>query len=952
MLTQFAYVLNGTLPSQTSVLSKYAPTQLFPSYLQFSDKQIITFLTVSPLYLIIISVLSFILFAIYLTSRLLLLKQQLKTPHVLLSIKPTTRTLQTAHATEQLFTQMHALISQKTFIEQILHKKKTFALELVATRNEGIRFLLHTSLETADTMQKLFLSYLPGVEITVTKDYLPLSFNDCKEVVFTKGLSSLTPFTFLKSFPYPLQHQTLLTQHDPIAYLTGNMTKLYYDELISLQLVLNPVDKHSNKRIVRKAQTILNHHWHGRDISRHLHESGFEKYPLFFLHLTGDVCYYTLRLASFTLDFVLSIVLNTKSAAEYALKQKEKKLFIPTPAQQLLFTQVQEKLSQPLFETSMRLFIMTNDAKDATHRIQGLSASLSTFDNPGYQGIRAKRQLFLSMTPWFIRKYLGVLSLYQFANRVLSFSNTIVLSITELSSIYHLPYTNTTKTEDLVKNKSVALPTPLSRKRQETKLDITIGINTYGGVQTPIGLTKPERSRHLYIIGKTGMGKSTIIQNMAYQDILSGKGVCIIDPHGDMVEHLLGMIPPHRQKDVVYFNPADKTFPIGLNILRPGTNFADIEEEHDRITESVISIFMKITPEKHWGQRMEHILRNAVLTALQIQDNTTDTPYVCLYTIQKLLTNDTYRKNITGELKDPVLKEFWTKQFNQFKKQQQAELISPIANKIGEFITNKMSRFIILQETSTISISDIMNNEKILLVNLSKGKIGEERSNFFGTMITSLIQLAVYERAYIPESERKDFFVYIDEFQNFATTHFTSLFSEARKYHVFFTPTHQNIEQIKDESVSKIVTGNSGTIIALTCGPDDEKFLLPFFEPEVTKGQIVNLPPHHFFMKVITGEGEDAFSGETQLTDVEESGETKDVIISYSQEKYATPRAMVEKQLEKLFNIDNAIIEQKEKPKEKKQNKKQKTDRVIKDKKNQPKNKQIRVQKRTRKKAV
>jgi hypothetical protein len=467
------------------------------------------------------------------------------------------------------------------------------------------------------------------------------------------------------------------------------------------------------------------------------------------------------------------------------------------------------------------------------------------------------------------------------------------------------------KAEGLVKSKSPQLPAPSSMGRESASLDVVVGINTYGGEEIPIGFEANQRNMHMYVTGKTGMGKSTMIENMVLQDIENGKGVCVIDAHGDMINHILTLIPKHRKNDVVYVNPVDKDFPPGLNILKPNVPYKDIEEEHGDITRNVIELFMRITPEKHWGQRMEHVLRNSVLTALQITPDTIDTPYISLYAVQRLLTDDDYRKEVAKKIQDPVLKQFWDKEFKLIKRTQ-GEFIAPLTNKIGEFITDTLSRYIILQKESTINISEIMDTGKILLVNLSKGRLGKERSAFFGIIFTSLIQLAINERAQTTEIERRDFFVYIDEFQNFASSHFTELFSEARKYHVFFIASHQNIAQIDDPNITKVIQGNAGAMVAFCGSPDDEKSILPFFTPEVTKGQIVNLAPYHFIMKVAGEDVEDAFTAVTVPITQIGSKQVSDEIIRYSRKHYATSRDEVEKQLKSLFKITPLPLKKRE----------------------------------------
>lgn len=291
---------------------------------------------------------------------------------------------------------------------------------------------------------------------------------------------------------------------------------------------------------------------------------------------------------------------------------------------------------------------------------------------------------------------------------------------------------------------------------------------------------------------------------------------------------------------------------------------------------------------------MEHILRNATLTALQ-------TPKPSLYTLQRLLTDKKYQKEVAKTLKDPVLKQFWEKEFKMLGSMQMSSATAPLTHRLGHFITSKMSRHILLQEKSTVRIADIMNEGKILLVNLSKGDIGEDQSAFFGTILASFIWMAAYQRTKIPERQRKDFFVYVDEFQNFATPQFADITSEGRKFHVSLIVSHQNIAQIEDKDLVKIVAGNAHTMICLKANPEDETFILPYMKPEVEKGDIVNLAPYHFYMKVTGDESEDAFSGQTVPLDVEESNKVAKAVIAHSRKLYGMPRAAVERYLDKLF---------------------------------------------------
>ena len=559
------------------------------------------------------------------------------------------------------------------------------------------------------------------------------------------------------------------------------------------------------------------------------------------------------------------------------------------PYEQEVVQAVKGKLDQHLFEVSIRILVASPDKANISSRLEALLGSFQPFTT-NYQSIEARRDFpFFSASKEYLPK---------FRKRELSahhLSQQTILSSSELSDLYHFPNTDLTKTEGFVKSRSKELPAPLSIKHSDAEFDVTVGVNKHGGTEQPIGLTLAQRQKHAYVIGKTGTGKTTLLTSSIYQDMLNGKGLAVLDPHGDMFRELLAIVPEHRKKDVIIFDPSDRQHPIGLNILDPGVHFDNTEDAHEWITSMVLSVFAKLSDESFWGPRMEHILRSATLTAL-----TTDKP--SLYTLQRLLTDKKYYKSVAKTLDDPVLQQFWSKEVAAYGDMQFSNMVAPLTHRLGHFITTKMSRHILLQQESTISISDIMNEGKILLVNLSKGDIGEDQSFFFGTLLTSLIWMAAYQRTKIPEKKRRDFFVYVDEFQNFATPQFTDITSEGRKFHVSLIASHQNIAQIKDASVLKTVAANVGSIICLKASPDDEAFILPFMQPEVEKGDIVNLSPHKFYMKTTADESEDAFSGNVVPLDVEPSAEVQKAVIAYSRKRYASPRAAVESYLKELLS--------------------------------------------------
>lgn len=828
--------------------------------------------------------------------------RQRKIEHTFLELTFPSDTSKSAYATEQLYKLMHTVARRNT---GFLMAKKTYSLEIISTRNEGIRYVIGVPKPDTDIIHRTLLSYLPGLSAKEIPDYLQnislVTKNNkdtSSDTTNNTGALGILEFTLSDDYALPLQNQKVLGKHDSIAFITGNMTKLQKGEMIAFQIVTTPTVSNKVKTHMKQVKNTI---YQGKQLSPVLFKKGILPFPLpsILIFILSPVLWLFIAVIKLIIHLpYLVFDPNGPQAKTYFTTDPKIQLqMILNPYEQELASMVKDKLADHLFETTIRFCILVNNDEEFDARQTGLTSSFSQFTSD-YQSLIQKG---ITPIPFFSGLAINK-RLKDFQERNLSGKNAI-LSSSELTDLYHFPNMDITKIEGLVKSKSSHLPAPNSLKQDESEIDVLVGNNTYGGEVTPVGLRKIDRKQHTYIVGKTGMGKSTIIEGMALQDIQNGKGVTVIDPHGDMVEHLLTLIPKSRQKDVIYLNPFDKAFPVGLNILSPGTDYEDVEEEHRRIAATVMSIFMKITPEKHWGQRMEHVLRNAVLTALQIPKEAGDTPYPSLYTIQRLLIDKQYRKTVTGLIPDPILKQFWSKEFSLFTTNKLGDLISPLTNKIGEFITDPLSRFILLQENSTINLSDIMNNEKILLVNLSKGNLGEERSAFFGTIIIALIQLATYSRSQIREKERKDFFVYIDEFQNFATPHFTELFSESRKYHVYFTPSHQNIAQINDPRTAMIIKGNSGNYIVLKGSSDDEKVMLPILSPEVTEGQIVNLPPHQFIMKVTNEESDDAFSGVTIPIELAGSEKVKEAIIEHSRNAYATPRETVALALKKILKI-------------------------------------------------
>jgi len=781
-----------------------------------------------------------------------------------------------AFSTEQLHILLGSMVKYIGFRDRTAARKKPYSLELVSTRDDGIRYVFKIPRREVATVQHNLIAFLPGLKVRQIEDYLSLAEGATVRVVELK---------LGADFVLPLQDHKALEEHDLMAYLTGHMTKLTSGELIAFQIVATPIFNATHHRVFRRINKMAGRISLGKEVSSKLEK---QRTPLGYLWW---MVWYPLvwfigamgRCIAFICGFIAAILLSIDESSGNKEKRRS-----DNPYDIEIGQIIKSKLNQQLFEVTIRILVASPNASAIGNRINALTSSFQPFAR-GNQFIQVRQDAPLLSAR---DKHLA-----RFRERVLSphhLSQQTILSSSELSDLYHFPNTDLTKTEGLVKSRSRELAAPLSIKHSEANLDVVVGVNEHGGDYQEIGMTLEQRQKHTYVIGKTGTGKTTMLKTSIYQDMLSGKGLAVFDPHGDMFQELLAIVPKHRQNDVVVFDPSDDEWPIGLNILDPGIEFKNEDVKHAKITSTVLSVFRKLADDSQWGPRMEHILKNTTMTALLL-------PHPSLYTLQRLLTDKKYQREVAKNLEDPVLKQFWDKEFKMLGSMQMSTVTAPLTHRLGHFITSKMSRHILLQEKSTVRIADIMNEGKILLVNLSKGDIGEDQSQFFGTILTSFIWMAAYQRTRIPEKQRRDFFVYVDEFQNFATPQFSEITSEGRKYHIALIVSHQNIAQIDDKSIVKVVASNASTIICLKVGPEDEAFILPYMKPEVESGDIVSLAPYHFYMKTTGDVSEDAFSGMTVPLDVEESSKTKDAVVAQSREKYATPKATVEKYLRVLF---------------------------------------------------
>ena len=370
------------------------------------------------------------------------------------------------------------------------------------------------------------------------------------------------------------------------------------------------------------------------------------------------------------------------------------------------------------------------------------------------------------------------------------------------------------------------------------------------GYRQKFGIKRKDRRYHMYVMGKTGMGKSTLLLNLIKQDLLTGEGLAVLDPHGDLTEKIMALMPDSRLEDLIYLDATNSKNLVYFNPLE----ITDRNQAALTVS-SLVSVFKKIWVDS-WGPRMEYILRNSLSTLAEFKT-------ASLLDLQRMLQDDKFRRRLVERIKSPEIKSFWLKEFAEYPLRMQAEALSPIQNKIGQFLNNNVIKKIVGQRQSSFDLRDVMDNRKVLIVNLSKGKIGEDSASLLGSMLITKIALAALSRQDMKEENRKDFYLYADEFQSFATIGFIDILSEARKYRLNLIIANQYLHQI-DERIRRAVFGNIGTIITFRTGSEDAKVLAQEFYPVFNQSDLVNLPAYGIYLKLmIDGQTSKAFSADS-----------------------------------------------------------------------------------------
>ena len=545
-----------------------------------------------------------------------------------------------------------------------------------------------------------------------------------------------------------------------------------------------------------------------------------------------------------------------------------------SPQESMMMEKISHKNSKVAYSTNIRLMTISKDKQRADILFDQLEGAFAQFANGDLNEFKVVKYPLKNIKQF----------IYSFIFRLFSGKESMILNTEELTSLYHIPAVGVeTPKVNWITSKASHPPVDLPKE------GVLIGKNVYRGEEVEVRVKEEDRRRHMYLIGQTGTGKSAFMRKMIQEDLQAGHGLALLDPNGDFAVQVLGMIPPHRMDDVIYFNPADINYPMGLNILEARTH-----EEKDFLIQEMISIFYKLVSDPSMiGPIFEHNMRMA-MSALMSDVNNPRT----LVEIPLMFTDENFRREVLLTVDDPVIRHFWEKEFPATQKGSQAgDTLGYLLSKLGRFIENEMVRNIIGQSRSAFDFQDIMNSGKILVGNLSKGGLGEQNSNLLGMLLVSKLQMAAFKRNDIPEEQRRDFYLYLDEFQNFTTDSISTILSEARKYRLCLILAHQYIGQLSD-GIRNAVFGNVGTVVSFRISSDDAEVIAQRLQPYYTAEDLVlvdNLKAVITLM--INGKTSKAFNLQVIFANRPDLTLQQQVIIQ-SRQKYAKPVAEIRADIE------------------------------------------------------
>ena len=733
------------------------------------------------------------------------------------------------------------------FFKKIIYGSPRIAMEISSQTGEAdISFYV----AVPKFLESGFEKYVQGVHSRAIVEKIPQDYT----IFEPNGISAGSYLTLKNSAFLPISTYKNL-EKDPIATITNALSKITPDEGSAIQLVIRPLSKDNWRE---KGNKILNKISEGKPFRVAIAE--ISRSPIISI-----------------INGIINVFISSEDKKE---KQEMEKIQQKKIVNEKVVEAIQAKIQKQVFEVNIRLMACAQTQERADEILSHLEGAFGQFS------LLAMNE-FKSMK---LRKRKLKKMIYDFSFRNFNPAQKNILNIEELTSIYHFP-THYTETPYIKVAKSGISAPPI--KLPEKGLNL-IGKTEFRGEEKNVFFaSRADRQRHFYIIGQTGTGKSSLLSEMIRQDIKNGEGVAVIDPHGELIEDTLANIPKERIKDVILFEPFDLERPMGLNMLE-----YDVPEQKDFAVQEMIAIFYKLFPPEIIGPMFEHYMRNAMLALMADKKNPGT-----LVEISRMFTDESFLQRKLEKVTDPVVKSFWLKEWKQTTGNTKSEMLGYVVSKVGRFVENEMMRNIIGQPHCSFNLEKIMQEGKIFLANLSKGMTGEVNSSLLGLILVSKIQMAAMKQAKISKDERKDFYLYIDEFQNFTTDSIATILSEARKYKLNLILAHQYIPQLTEE-IREAVLGNVGTLGVFRIGANDAEFLEKQFEPEFSRFDLINLNNFNLIIKlIINNKLSSPFSMKT-IYPVKGNPQMISPLKEYSKLKYGKPKFLVEREVMKSWEID------------------------------------------------
>lgn len=729
-------------------------------------------------------------------------------------------------------------------LSALWYGQPNFSFEIVS-RDKEIIFFVGTPKRLRESVEKQILSFYPSAQVEPSSEF---------RLFDPKLKASVGVLDLTQQFIYPLKTYLEL-EADPLSNVTNSLSKLGESSRAAIQILIRP------------------------------HKGGWRTAIGFALQqlqagktVSGSKSFWVRRMHD-----VSNISTN---AAKPNLPEGMQNVQTPpqiSPLQEAQMKLIQKKGEKVGFDTQIRILVMAPTADEAKENVRNIFASFAQFGSPDRNSMKL-------IFPYMLKKFFSYYILRHFTRK-----HIMLLNAEELATLFHMP-SFLVDTPGIRWFLAKRAPAPANIPKE----GLVLGENIYRGEKTTIRIKNDDRRRHLYAIGMTGTGKTTFFESLILQDIREGRGVGFFDPHGDAIEGILGKIPKERAEDVILFDPADRSRPFGLNLLEWKTS-----EQKDFLVQEAVQIFYKLfdpNAQGFIGPQFEHWMRNAALTLMESEGGGT------LIEIPRLFVDDAFRKQKIDQLKDPIVKSFWEKQLAKTADFHKSEMYNYFISKFGRFMTNDMMRNIMGQAKSSFDIREVMDGSKILLVNLSKGQVGEVNSNLLGMILVAKLFTAALSRQETQGEERKDFYLYVDEFQNFATDTFSSILSEARKYKLNLSITNQYIAQLP-EPIRDAIIGNVGTLASFRIGVPDAEFMAHEFIPVFNEKDLNNIEAFNCYVKLLVDNTPSVpFSMKTIKEDVAVDESIKVAIKKLSAIKFGRDREIVEKEVrDRTRGLDDAL---------------------------------------------